>query len=56
MATQKQKSQTPLSSKTEKNAYEAEQAIIKEYKEYIYQGDKIMHAGNTELFTKDILT
>lgn len=41
--------------KNGKNAYEAEQAIIKKYKEYIYQGDKMIHAGNTELFTKDIM-
>lgn len=35
-------------------AYEAEQQILKDYKNLKYTGDKIMHAGNEELFTSPI--
>ena len=36
------------------DAYEAEQQILKDYKHLKYTGDKIMHAGNEELFTSPI--
>ena len=35
-------------------AYEVEQQILKDYKNLKYTGDKIMHAGNEELFTSPI--
>lgn len=37
-------------------AYNAEQDILSEYINYQYKGDKILHGGNTELFTKDVLS
>ena len=36
------------------DAYEAEQQILNDYKHLKYTGDKIMHAGNKELFTSPI--
>jgi len=36
-------------------AYEAEQAIHREFTKYKYKGDKILKTGNTEIYTKDIL-
>ena len=35
--------------------YEMEQSLHKEFKEFRYQGEKILYSGNTELFTKNIL-
>ena len=35
-------------------AYEVEQQILKDYKNLKYTGDKIMHAGNKELFITSI--
>ena len=40
--------------KSGKHAYEAEQQILKDYSEFKYKGEKIMHAGNNELFTSPI--
>lgn len=37
------------------DAYDKEQAILKEFKEFQYKGDPILESGNTELFFKDIL-
>ena len=37
------------------DAYNEEQKLLKEYKEYRYTGPNILVSGNTELFTKDVL-
>lgn len=37
------------------DAYNAEQSVIKDYKEFKYTGDDLLVSGNTELFNKDIL-
>jgi len=37
-----------------KNAYNREQEILKKYKEFQYEGPKVLSSGNTELFTVDI--
>lgn len=37
------------------DAYDAEQQVLKDYKEFKYTGPDILVSGNTELFTKDIL-
>lgn len=37
------------------DAYNKEQEILKEFKEYKYIGEPILSSGNTELFTHDIL-
>jgi len=39
------------------DAYNAEQAVLKcpEYSQYRYVGPDILHSGNTEIFTKDVL-
>jgi hypothetical protein len=36
-------------------ARELEKELHKEFSEYRYLGDNIMHRGNTELFIKDVL-
>lgn len=36
-------------------AYNEEQRILKEYKEFKYTGADVLSSGNTELFTKDVL-
>jgi len=38
------------------DAYDFEQKLLKMYKQYQYAGPKILECGNTELFTKDILS
>ena len=38
-----------------RDAYNEEQKILAQYKEYKYQGPKVLSSGNTELFIKDIL-
>lgn len=39
-----------------RDAYEKEQAILKEYAQYRYEGiDRPLETGNTELFTRDVL-
>lgn len=40
---------------TGKEAFEKEQEIIKKYKKYSYVGEKLIVAGNKELFTTNIL-
>lgn len=35
--------------------YDAEQQILKEFKQYRYTGPSLLQSGNTELFNKDIL-
>ena len=40
--------------KSGQDAYNEEQRILKEYKEFKYIGDKLLISGNTELFYKDI--
>lgn len=40
---------------TGKEAYEAEQQVLVSYNEYKYTGEPLLKAGNSELFTKDIL-
>lgn len=37
------------------DAYDAEQTILKKFKEFQYKGHDVLDTGNTELFTKDIL-
>ena len=36
-------------------AYDMEQSIIKQYKEFKYKGKKLLKSGNTELFFLDVL-
>ena len=40
---------------TGQEAYMKEQALLKKYKCYKYQGPNVIDSGNTELFTEDIL-
>jgi len=40
---------------TGKEAFEAEQTILKEYKEFKYVGEDLLVSGNTELFSIDVL-
>lgn len=37
------------------DAYREEQKILREYKEFLYKGPKILSSGNSEIFTKDVL-
>lgn len=37
------------------DAYNEEQKLLKQYKDYRYEGPNILKSGNTELFTKDVL-
>jgi len=37
-------------------AYKREQEIIKQYEDQLYKGDKLLDAGNTELFSTDVLS
>ena len=38
-----------------KDAYVQEQKILKDFKEYKYNGKDLLVSGNTELFYKDVL-
>lgn len=38
------------------DAYNWEQYLLKKYKQYQYQGPKVLESGNTELFTEDVLS
>jgi hypothetical protein len=38
-----------------KDAYNAEQYYLKEYKYAKYVGDPLLRSGNTELFNQDVL-
>ena len=38
------------------DAYNMEQQVLKEYKEFQYSGEKLLLTGNTELFNKDIFS
>lgn len=40
--------------KSGKDAYDREQEILKEYKQYKYEGENLLISGNTELFNIDI--
>jgi Zn finger protein HypA/HybF involved in hydrogenase expression len=37
------------------DAYNEEQKLLKEYREFRYTGSAILESGNTEIFTKDVL-
>ena len=38
------------------SAWTREQSILEKYKEYKYVGEKVINVGNSELFTKDVLS
>ena len=37
-------------------AYAMEQMILEEFKEYTYKGHPVLHTGNSEIFTIDVLS
>jgi hypothetical protein len=39
---------------TGREAYNEEQALLSKYSSYLYNGNKVLKSGNTEVFTKDI--